>query len=355
MPAVLLLPVRPAPLALPPRRLLALTAALAMRLTTLQSALQEPLLARMVSILIDLLVLGRPTKDRGESAAQHRRRRPTNTACGDVSNENRSAGGHQPMLAVTLAVTGVSTALAAASPLADPRTRRPPVDHRLYHANLASWELAHNRTSKPASHRFDLFEPEWACPDDEMVPIDGYGDGHKWMCGLRLAPPAPGACLIYSLGSFGDDRWERAMAQRLPGCEIHIFDPSLLNANATLVSEMRSRARAYGATVHASGIQPMEGTVRALGHVGRRISYLKVDIDDGSEWGLFLGSELRGKDGLWRACAGHSPLLAIDQLTVELHAERMLRVSSLPPPRRNARGSVASRKIARWCTFFCTV
>ena len=124
------------------------------------------------------------------------------------------------------------------------------------------------------------------------------------------------------------------MAQRLPGCEIHIFDPSLLNANATLVSEMRSRARAYGATVHASGIQPMEGTVRALGHVGRRISYLKVDIDDGSEWGLFLGSELRGKDGLWRACAGHSPLLAIDQLTVELHAERIHRVSSLPPPRR---------------------
>ena len=72
MPAVLLIPVRSSPLAFPPSRLLALTAALATRLTALQSALQEPLLARMVRILIDLLVLCRATKDRGESAAQHR-------------------------------------------------------------------------------------------------------------------------------------------------------------------------------------------------------------------------------------------------------------------------------------------
>ena len=71
------------------------------------------------------------------------------------------SAGTAAMLAVTLVATGVST---AASPLADPRTRRQPVDHRLYHATLASRELAHNRSSKPASHRFDLFEPEWACP-----------------------------------------------------------------------------------------------------------------------------------------------------------------------------------------------
>ena len=121
------------------------------------------------------------------------------------------SAGTAAMLAVTLVATGVST---AASPLADPRTRRQPVDHRLYHASLSSRELAHNRSSKPASHRFDLFEPEWASslPAPRRIVTD-WEVVRKWFdgadrCGLRTFHKEPNGwgcelngCMRYSLAS----------------------------------------------------------------------------------------------------------------------------------------------------------
>ena len=171
-------------------------------------------------------------------------------------------------------------------------------------ANLHAGQMA---GTPAAAHIFDAHEPEWACPDDEIMPRGHFGDGHKWMCGLKLAPPAS-PCLIYSFGSAGEDAWERSMATRLPHCEIHIFDPSLGEAGA---ADMRKRVAVYNASFHATGItgsaanmkheprrrtahkygwklQTLSETQKALGHVGRRLNYLKVDVE-ASEWGVFLG------------------------------------------------------------------
>ena len=169
------------------------------------------------------------------------------------------------------------------------------LDVAAYQANLH--KAYQGTAAQPFYHYLDPYEPEWACPDVDMLPRGLYGDGHKWMCGLRLAP-ARHHCLVYSFGSRGEDGWERAIAARLPGCEIHICDPSLQGAAAT---DRQRRASAYNATFHTIGLtgstednrgeprkrtahkykwrmMTLQGIREKLGHTGRKINYLKVRL-----------------------------------------------------------------------------
>ena len=170
---------------------------------------------------------------------------------------------------------------------------------------------------------YDFFLPEWPCPDKELVPAAQRGtarDGScvggcnrsrsfspKWMCGMtrgmvhllhaskesegqragagtedrKLGKDDGGVvgsssssersaaegvrdgqgqpCLIYSFGSNGDDTWERAMAGRLPHCEIHIFDPTLVD-EATL----QQMVDVWGNRFHAIGLTGAPGRATTL-------------------------------------------------------------------------------------------
>ena len=84
---------------------------------------------------------------------------------------------------------------------------------------------------------------------------------------------------------------------------------------------MRKRVAAYNTSFHATGItgsagnakheprrrtahkygwklQTLSETQKALGHVGRRLNYLKVDVE-ASEWGVFPWANFDFIGGLW--------------------------------------------------------
>lgn len=94
-------------------------------------------------------------------------------------------------------------------------------------------------------------------------------------------------CLIYSFGINNDFRFEKA-AEEYVGCEVHAFDPSM---------QVESHQYSEKGYFHNYGIDSIETTVskinwrlrrlenimKELGHEGRQIDYLKMDIEF-SEW-----------------------------------------------------------------------
>ncbi len=82
---------------------------------------------------------------------------------------------------------------------------------------------------------FDLFEPEATCISEERFGsdseerYDAFGDGPKFVCGVNniAAKAKKGNCLIYSVGSNNDVRFERAVYTHMKGCEVHTFDPTV--------------------------------------------------------------------------------------------------------------------------------
>ncbi|CAE7807179.1 mettl24 [Symbiodinium microadriaticum] len=79
-----------------------------------------------------------------------------------------------------------------------------------------------------------MIEPSYSCPHEELVGT--YGDGVKWLCNPRLlsvrAKEAGRVCVVYSFGSHGESQFEQDMS-RISSCEIHTFDPGIVNTSAT--------------------------------------------------------------------------------------------------------------------------
>lgn len=229
---------------------------------------------------------------------------------------------------------------------------------------------------KPLVSLFDYWEPLFSCSDEERVPSDVLGDGPKWLCGPsqhRRLPDNGGSgneaaaatevrqppCRVFSGGSNFDDGLERGMFD-LAGCEAYIIDPTLMPGERLTAFE--ARLARYGAILNTSvGVggavddsdvgsggmpsrrYPMlqtRGGERPLVPLGdllldrwRRspttsepsspmihVAVLKLDIE---------GAELGALQDLWRLCAAGA--LAVDQLTVEVHAavESPLQLSDL--------------------------
>ncbi|CAM9223396.1 unnamed protein product, partial [Ectocarpus fasciculatus] len=131
---------------------------------------------------------------------------------------------------------------------------------------------------------FDRYEPTWGCEAIERVPSMG-GDGPKWLCGAEVTR---NHALVYSFGSNGDTQFEEGVRDLLPSSEIFIFDPTMSTDG---VAEVKRR----GFNLIESGLVPRGDTsfvhakvakyyhlmqhMRALGHAGRTIDILKMDID----------------------------------------------------------------------------
>jgi hypothetical protein len=74
------------------------------------------------------------------------------------------------------------------------------------------------KTVSPISNSWFRIEPTINCDREELV--GRYGDGAKWVCGVRDLSKR--ACVVYSIGSHGEDQFEREM-NRITSCEVCIF------------------------------------------------------------------------------------------------------------------------------------
>lgn len=199
------------------------------------------------------------------------------------------------------------------------------------------YALQATSSAPPGPLSFDPYEPEWTREDEERVgdAANGhqimYGDGPKFVCSPKeLLSPTP--CLVYSFGSRNDLSFERGiwrLSQHV--CEIHVFDPSPKAWQSTVTHETRSQFNGSFWSIGLSGstskpfkfrniVLPsstLAGHMQRLGHVGRKINILKVDIERG-EWKSF--------EDIFPACAKKE--LQIDQLIIELHVTKTKRIQT---------------------------
>jgi len=144
---------------------------------------------------------------------------------------------------------------------------------------------------------FDLFEPEATCISEERFGsdseerYDAFGDGPKFVCGVDyIAAKAKKAdCLIYSVGSNNDVRFEKAVHTHMKGCEVHTFDPTV--ADDAFIGGEYTQFHSWGLGtdggtegISMSGLdkgsrKSFETVVRDLGHDKRTIDILKIDCE----------------------------------------------------------------------------
>mmetsp|Transcript_23218 Transcript_23218/g.37231 ORF Transcript_23218/g.37231 Transcript_23218/m.37231 type:complete len:310 (+) Transcript_23218:142-1071(+) len=123
-------------------------------------------------------------------------------------------------------------------------------------------------------------EPGYTCVHEER--IGPYGDGGKWVCDPHKLRIKGSACLVYSVGSSDDFRFENDILQKVSSdCEIHVFDHTVPNPTT---KPPAVHYHAYGLSVHSSGnLRTLKDIVNELGHAGRRIDIFKIDCE-GCEW-----------------------------------------------------------------------
>lgn len=150
---------------------------------------------------------------------------------------------------------------------------------------------------------WDYFGPSYNCISRERV--GKIGDGGKWLCGVRTVLARRFPCIVYSIGSKGEISFEQGMQEKLPHCEIHIFDPTLTSEQEKIIKdsllnihfydlglgavdgEFRIKNRKALWTQRTKNVYPVQtlGTIMSnLGHSW--IDVLKVDIE-GGEWAIF--------------------------------------------------------------------
>lgn len=146
------------------------------------------------------------------------------------------------------------------------------------------------------------WEPNFSCRMEQLV--GGLDDGHKWVCDPHRITAED--CLVYSIGSRGNVRFETSIRQLLPHCEVHVFDPT--DYHETISAALPSDSTHFhpwglqesqNSTLHAvetlknrSANRPagkyrsLQETLKILGHSERRIDIFKIDCDE-CEWATF--------------------------------------------------------------------
>lgn len=139
--------------------------------------------------------------------------------------------------------------------------------------------------------------PTFDCP--QMGRIGGTADnkeGTKFMCAPENFNHR-GDCLIYSIGSAGDFKWEDAVAElHSQQCEIHIFDPADWSRpgdaeNKNIHYHSWGIASSYDTESKSvvwpkgrkGGFKTFQETLRELGHEDRTMDIFKIDCE-GCEW-----------------------------------------------------------------------
>jgi hypothetical protein len=170
---------------------------------------------------------------------------------------------------------------------------------------------------------YDNFEPSWNCELRQRVPSKP-GDGPKWTCGVQLLSSKS---LVYSFGSNADVQFEREISNYTK--DIFIFDPTGSKEDAVKI-------RAMGFNFIESGLVGLGQNsfkfyeksypgldllnhIKTLGHTGRKIDILKVDIE---------GSEFESFRNITIGECTHADV-KIDQLLIEIHQTNIVAISTL--------------------------
>ena len=182
-----------------------------------------------------------------------------------------------------------------------------------------SWMKRHkldyppHKTFKQREWFYYIHRPQGSCPF-----LESFGD--KWLCYAdRFATYSD--CLIYSFGTRdlkATKDFEFELNKIAPNCEFHLFDPTLEdNTVSELVDALPSNFHFHSwglgppLSTKITAFKTLGETVDAVGHGGRRIHDLKVDIE-GSEWTALLS-------GLKEVMARGT---RVDELHVEVHMSR---------------------------------
>ena len=141
---------------------------------------------------------------------------------------------------------------------------------------------------------------------DRIGPIGP--DAAKWLCNSRALAAQHGRCLVYAFGGHAETDWDIEMVQHT-GCEHHIFDPTSpcmepgksnepcrpwaeLLGPSLIAQHNVTSYQPYGISNHNGQLRWFQSKVQVytlatimqmLGHTGRRIDVLKLDIE-GSEF-----------------------------------------------------------------------
>uniref|UniRef100_A0A0G4IG63 Methyltransferase domain-containing protein n=1 Tax=Chromera velia CCMP2878 TaxID=1169474 RepID=A0A0G4IG63_9ALVE len=151
------------------------------------------------------------------------------------------------------------------------------------------------------------FEPDWGCVHQKRIGTPG--DGGKWVCdpwkvehlwsspgypsletaqfdrdetGLPILPEKP--CLVYSFGSANEYGFEEGVLREWPGlCEIHIFDHTVTPDPERLPEGVTFHRIGLGGVedteFREGGVSRLDVVMAHLGHSGRVIDLLKVDVE----------------------------------------------------------------------------
>lgn len=152
-------------------------------------------------------------------------------------------------------------------------------------------------------------EPAFSCP--HVFKVGGLGDGPKWTCDperlqavadrRKLADPtsAESKCLVYSIGSNGNYRFEDGLYSMLGNtCEVHVFDMGKFGQNeASMARKNRyfhqwglksSYDHEYQEEINNPQVEwySFQEIKKKLGHEHRTIDIFKIDCE-GCEWHTF--------------------------------------------------------------------
>ncbi|KAK3888326.1 hypothetical protein Pcinc_007616 [Petrolisthes cinctipes] len=137
-------------------------------------------------------------------------------------------------------------------------------------------------------------------------------DGDKWICYEPSLAPDPKDCLVYSFGIGNEWSFDDAMDKY--GCQVYSFDPTMNRPNFKRGSNIYFKnlgLEGYKGTLpekEQSKVDTLGNIMRMLGHEGRRIDYLKIDIE---------GSEIPALEQVF-SDAPHL-LTQVSQLGMEVH------------------------------------
>ena len=170
----------------------------------------------------------------------------------------------------------------------------------------------------------DNWEPDFTCQFERR--IGGMGDGPKWVCDphriTRDAEDAKDGCLVYSIGSNGQFRFEEKILKDIsPHCEVHTFDPEIQGRDFSIHAPDGVHYHAWGVEnkrnvenentdkkLPSGQYKTLQDTFKELGHAGRTIDIFKIDCD-GCEWTTFSD---------WFDAAKETNI-TLRQILVELH------------------------------------
>lgn len=107
--------------------------------------------------------------------------------------------------------------------------------------------------------------------------------GPKFVCGVEVLAKMTNNCLVYSVGSNNDIRFERAVNTYINGCEIHTFDPTMIDTPFVGGKYATFHPWGLGTDGGKEEIMSFETVMKKLGHTNRTIDILKIDCE-GCEW-----------------------------------------------------------------------